>query len=392
MRLIKQYILPFVHILFLYITKLFPRDKNLILFGAWFGEKYDDNSRALFEYVLKNRKDIHAYWITANKEVYSNMKEKGLPVFMNTSRKAIMLALRARYYVSVVMLYGKDSGNNLSKYMGGIRVINLWHGLPLKKIAFDDKYHPMPQTFRGKLLNYFDEKVFRNTYHIATSPGIAKIYRSCFKADEEHVLILGQARNDYFYTPHQNPYKERFDNRKIILYMPTHRREGKQVMDMTKLLDLSNINTLCEKNNAIFLIKKHFYHSKEESLDNSYENIIEITNEKPSAQVLLDCADILITDYSSCYIDYLLLDRPILFYSYDLEDYLANDREMYFDYKSSVPGCICENNVELESEISSILNGEDNYKGKREYWRNFFYSKDNQQLVSKKQIDAIMKL
>jgi CDP-glycerol glycerophosphotransferase (TagB/SpsB family) len=320
------------------------------------------------------------------------MKEKGLPVFMNTTRKSIMLALKARYYVSVVMLYGKDSGNNLSKYMGGVRVINLWHGIPLKKIAFDDKYHPTPQTFRGKLLKYFEEKVFRNTYHIATSPGIAEIYRNCFRADEKHVLVLGQARNDYFYTAHTNPYKERFDNRKIILYMPTHRREGKQVMDMTKLLDLSNINTLCKKHNAIFLIKKHFYHSNEESLDNSYENIIEITNEKPSAQVLLDCADLIITDYSSCYIDYLLLDRPILFYSYDLEDYLANDREMYFDYKSSVPGPICENKERLEYEISSILEGKDVYKERREYWRNFFYSKENQQQVSKKQIDAIMKL
>ena len=395
MRRIKYYCIVIMHVAILLITKTLPRNRKLLIFGAWFGQKYDDNSRALFEYVHNSRKDLRAYWITVNKEVYSKMKEQGLPVYLNTSLKAILLALRARYYFSVVMLNGKDSGNNLSKYMGGIRIINLWHGLPLKKIVFDDQYHKdayASKTISGKIILWAEERVFSNTYHIATSEGIAKIYRSCFRSDEKHILKLGQARNDYFYTPHTNPYKERFESRKIILYMPTHRREGNQAMDMTKLLDLPTINDLCKKHNAVFLIKKHFYHTNEESLDYSYENIIEITGEKPSAQVLLDCADILITDYSSCYIDYLLLDRPILFYCYDLEDYLANDREMYFDYKSSVPGCICENKERLEAELSSTLDGNDNYKEKREYWRNFFYSKDNQQQVSPKLIDTIIKL
>lgn len=395
MRNIKHNCLAVLHVALLFITKAIPRNRKYMIFGAWFGLKYDDNSKALFEYIVNNRQDIRAYWITISKEVYSKMKENGLPVCLNTSWKAILLALRARYCFSVVMLNGKDSGKNLSKYMGGIKIINLWHGIPLKKIVFDDKYHKdayASKTLSGKIIQWAEERVFNNTYHIATSEGIAKIYRSCFRADEKHVLNLGQARNDYFYTPHTNPYKERFETRKIILYMPTHRREGKQTMDMTRLLDLPKINNLCKKHNAIFLIKKHFYHSNEEPLDHSYENIIEITNEKPSAQVLLDCADILITDYSSCYIDFLLLDRPILFYCYDLKDYLVNDREMYFDYMSSVPGCICENKERLESELTSILEGEDNDKEKREYWRNFFYSKDNQQLVSPKLIDAVLKI
>ena len=277
----KQLIFCLLHAITLLITTILPRNRELLIFGAWFGEKYDDNSRALFEYVINSRKDLQAYWITVNKDVYSKMKEQELPVYLNTSWKAILLALRARYCFSVVMLNGKDSGKNLSKYMGGIRIINLWHGLPLKKIVFDDQYHKdayNSKTISGKIIQWAEERVFNNTYHIATSEGIAKIYRSCFKSDEKHVLNLGQARNDYFYTPHTNPYNERFENRKIILYMPTHRREGEQAMDMTRLLDLPKINNLCKKYNAIFLIKKHFYHSNEKPLDHSHENIITITN------------------------------------------------------------------------------------------------------------------
>lgn len=374
------------------LTALLPRNRKMMVFGAWFGQKYDDNSRALFEYVLKNRKDVRAYWITANETLYESMKGEGLPVYLNTSRKAIILALRTRYYVSVVMLEGKDSGGNLSRLMGGVKVINLWHGIPFKKIMYDDEKHPFwKKDLKGRLIHFFEKIPFRNTYHFATSEKIVEIYKSCFRSDDKHVLDLGQARNDYFYQPHNNPYRSRFAGIRIILYMPTHRREGKVEMDMTVLLDLQRINDFCKNNNSVFLIKKHFYHAKEQPIE-EYSNVKEITSENPSAQTLLDAADVLVTDYSSCWIDYLLLDRPILFYSYDLADYLENDRDMYFDYKSTIPGVLCDTKDKMMSELEQILKGKDTFADIRKEKRNVFYSKDNQQPVSKKQIEAILRL
>lgn len=393
MNILVSYLKIIVCGIIVNITNLLPRNRKLMIFGAWFGQKYDDNSKALFEYVLNNRKDISAYWITANNDVYKQMIEMGLPVYLNTSFKAKYLSLRARYYLSVVMLDGRDSGGNLARYMGGIHVINLWHGVPIKKIMFDDEaQRVIMNSNKAKLIHFFEKIPFRHTYHFATSPNIVEIYKRCFRADDEHVLNLGQARNDYFYENKHNPYRERFKNKRIILYMPTHRKAGSQSMDMNLLLNINRINDICGENNAVFLIKKHFYHSKEKPIGENYNNIKEITNENPSAQVLLDAADILITDYSGCFIDYLLLDRPILFYCYDFDDYLLNDRNMYIDYKSTIPGIICEDKETLNVSLEVLLKGEDLFENKRKEQRDYYYSKDNQQPVSKKQIETILSL
>ena len=68
---------------------------------------------------------------------------------------------------------------------------------------------------------------------------------------------------------------------------------------------------------------------------------------------LLISTDILITDYSSVIFDYSLLNRPILFYAYDLEEYIA-ERDFYYSYKEFVPGPILETNEELFSKIENI--------------------------------------
>lgn len=375
------------------LTSLLPRNRKMMVFGAWFGQKYDDNSRALFEYVLNNRKDIHAYWITANEDVYKQMLKRGLPVYINTSRKAKWLALRTMYYISVVMFECRDSGGNLAKFMGGAKIINCWHGIPFKKIGCDDATERrLYYSKTRRLIRFFEKWPYRKTYHIATSPCIVDIYKRCFLSDDKHVLNLGQARNDYFYTNHINSYRERFGGRKIILYMPTHRHEGKQKMDLSILFDLKNIDEICKRYNAVFLVKKHFFHLKEKPLQETYENIIDITPENPSAQELLDAADVMVTDYSSCWIDYLLLDRPVLFYSFDLNDYLTNDREMYFDYQSVVPGAVCTNKIIFSNELENILGGHDSFAEKRAEVRNLFYSKENQQKVSEKQINTILNL
>ena len=71
--------------------------------------------------------------------------------------------------------------------------------------------------------------------------------------------------------------------------------------------------------------------------------------------------DILISDYSSTYIDYLLLDRPLIFYNFDYEDYLQNDREMYYDYDEVTPGYKAATFDELMTELDSIAKDEDHF-------------------------------
>ena len=86
-----------------------------------------------------------------------------------------------------------------------------------------------------------------------------------------------------------------------------------------------------------------------------YSNITDITKKSMDIQEILMDTDILISDYSSTYIDYLLLDRPLIFYNFDYEDYLQNDREMYYDYDEVTPGYKAATFDEVSRRMKIIL-------------------------------------
>lgn len=145
---------------------LFPRKRNLMIFGAWFGNKYDDNPKYLFEYIYNFRKDLKVTWITSNDMVYQIVKSKNLPVCKSHSWKAIYLSLRARYVITATYNLGGDIGEKLMKLMGGARFINLWHGVPLKKVVFDDDLSRPRETIGTKLQYFLQSFPHRHCYHL----------------------------------------------------------------------------------------------------------------------------------------------------------------------------------------------------------------------------------
>lgn len=372
------------------MTSLIPRNKKMIIFGAWGGNKFDDNPRFLFEHIVSNHPYIKAYWISSNKNIVTKVNAMGYPAIYSHSLKAYYLALRSRF-VYYCLGVG-DIGDNLRYCLGGGVLINSWHGIPLKKIMNDDKISRGDVGLLTKVSENIRNFVTPNSYVICTSENFRQIYQSAFNKKEKKILNLGQARNDFFFQDNLSPYREFYSGKNLILYMPTHRKEGKKIMDMNVILDLDHLNELCKKTNSVLLIKKHYYHNKEASIDNKYDNIVELTKENPDTMSLLKSADILITDYSSCFIDYLLLKRPIVFYCYDLEDYLRNDRDMYFNYKEIAPGPICNSSMELLNNLQDLLEGNDKYSEKRNQTLDFFYSKENQNSVSERQLQYISKL
>jgi len=172
--------------------------------------------------------------------------------------------------------------------------------------------------------------------------------------------------------------------------MPTHRKEGKEKMCMSKILDLDRLNQFCMENNVLFLIKKHYYHNQEvENLD-VYTNIKDITQTEYDSQQLLKYADVLITDYSSCFVDFLLLDRPVIFYNYDHDQYVINDRDLYFDYDATTPGEKAKTFQELLSVLENVLiEGVDPFAERRHVVKNIFYSEENQKMVGRKILDYV---
>lgn len=373
----------------LYANANYHRDRSMMVFGAWMGQKFADNPKYLYLEAIK-QKEIKSLWITKNPEVYVELKSKGLPVEMADSERGIKFQKEAMYFVICTGI--KDINQD---YLGGAVIVNLWHGVPLKKVMWEDNINQKFNWLTYHLKTMVDYIPLHKYYILSTSKEMKRIIMRSFKKNEKWVPILGQVRNDLFFSDEflEDIDLSKFQGRKIITYMPTHRNEGKTYMYMENLLDLNRIEYLCQKYNYIFIIKKHFYHQNESAnYADEYEHIFDITQKAIDSQELMKYSDVLITDYSSCYIDYLLLDRPILFYSFDLKQYLEVDRGMNFSYKDAVAGPIIQNKEVLSDEIEKIMIGIDEHRNKRIITKEIFYDESASGYSGDKVLDFIKSL
>ena len=371
-RLIVKFLLSLSYII--------PKNKKIWIFGAWFGEKYADNPKAMFEYV-SSKKNVKAYWITNNKEIYRQLKKNAIKCYMKFSFIGILKQIRAKY---VFICTGYNDVNQY--FISNSYIIDFFHGVPLKHIGFDDEITKGGSSAIDNLSKIqYKHKFYRKHFYISTSEAVTKTFKTAFRANDNQIIEIGQPRNDIFYIETENPIKNLVHNKKIILYLPTHRKEGKIDIDCEKIFNLKMVNEFCNNNNCVFVIKKHFYHRNDRKISNVYENIIDITGSNYDTQLLMKYSSLLITDYSSCYVDYLLLNRPIIFYKYDFEDYLMNDRDMYYNYDEITPGLKCSNFEDMMKEIKDYFeNGIDNYVIERYNCLNMFYSKNAREETSPK--------
>lgn len=375
----------------LVLSKERKRDKSLWVFGCWQGEKYADNPKYLFEYALKN--GINAVWITKSSNVYSLLKKNNMPVEMYNSSRGINFCKKAGYAI-----FNIDVNDINSDLLAGSTLINLWHGVPLKRIRYDDNItFKNGITKKDKIRLNVNRKFFDKYYVFSTSPVITDIYKSAFRMDikdEKQIIEIGQSRNDCFFdgSLEFHKYKDlKYDY--LISYLPTYRDNGRTRMEDNVIFDLPRLENFCEEYNCLFLIKKHFWHKNEYTDLSQYSHIIdETTNNKIDTQELLYNTDILITDYSSCYIDYLLLDRPVIFYCYDYTHYLKADRGLYFNYQDVTPGSHSYNFEQLIDSLKQAINGNNKYLDQQNRVKNFFYSKENQNIVSPRLIEKIKTL
>lgn len=315
-------------------SKILPKDENIWLFGAWFGEKYADNSKYLFEYVNKNLPSVRAIWLTKDKNVYELLNKKGYEVYYTYSILGYYYASRAS--ISFV----STSFDDVNNYLPAPIVFYLGHGIPLKKLVYDDRinYKKLNSKKKFSILKFFFPFIREPKdydYLLASSEEDAKNLSSAFRIDKKNVPILGLPRNDTIKRANLSKLSNK-TNLKVI-YLPTHRKEGSENFFQIFLEDLGFINQRLKDLNVDLFIKFHYYHKSLEF--ENYSNIHFL--ETDDIYNIINDFDILITDYSSVYIDFLLSEKPIIFFPFDYEDYVKSDRELYYKYDDVTPGPKC---------------------------------------------------
>ena len=351
------------------ISFLMPRNKRIWIFGSTFGQRFADNPKYFYLYIRQYQSsEIDAVWISKNKEIIKLLKDNKLKGYYLYSLKGIWYSLRAKVYL--YDNYSKDICFTLS---GGAVKVNLWHGIPLKKIQKDNifDYARNPRSrrewFRWMLRRMSDEK--SSDYVLTTSKHLIPIFSSAFQTKK--VLVTGYPRNDAIWKDKIHVVssdkeertltivKQQKADKRLLLYLPTFRETEKKFFD---IIDGERLKQFLLKENLFLFIKLHLKSKQKEEFAKCASSNIYILDPQEDPYPLLGDMDVLITDYSSIYFDFLLMDKPIVFFDYDLGEYMKSSREMYFPYADLTPGCKVENQEDLERAVLSA----DHYESERE--------------------------
>ena len=327
------------------------RDPDLWVFGARSGQGFADNAKYLFLHVAANHPEIRPVWLSADHAVVADLRAHGYEAYHTRSPRGLRLNLRAGV---VLFTHGlRDVNLALS---GGARAVLLWHGTPLKHISWDSHF-PEERLPVRRAHTYAHDVLDR-----ITIPAEAMIptFVSGLRVNPGVLAVTGYPRNDALATPVPDAdigvdseavesVEELAADHRILLYLPTFRDAATSAFNM---LDVSGLDALLERHDAYLLVKPH----PDDPLEPGTlaGDRIRCLPESVDSHTLLPLADALLTDYSSVYFDYLLLDRPVLFYAPDLDRYRA-DRGFYFDYEDVTPGPVARTDAELLTAVDRTL-------------------------------------
>jgi len=349
---------------------LFPRNKNIWLFGSTFGRRFADNPRYLYLYVNQMDSSIRPIWISHNKEIIEFLNENGYEAYYNHSLKGIWYCLRGKVYC--FDNYSKDISFWLS---GGAIKFNMWHGVGNKCINYDNKHdkvrHPKNAWERFK---YFprrlsDEKP--SHYILTTSPMMSEIFARAFQVSENHVIEAGYPRNDVLfeeandantsieniYLPEEQKLIHSVDEwkeqgQKVIGYLPTFRPSESKFFEVC---DLDDLNAFFKTNDMMLVCKLHPKSRCKDAFERMEYSNIYIVPTEVDVNAFLGKIDLLIADYSSAYSDYMLLDRPVVAFHYDYDEYAKDTRDAYFDFDEYMPEVKAYNGEELKQALFDVL-------------------------------------
>lgn len=334
-------------------------DSHIWLFSSTDNSHYNYNSRYLFEYVKENLPEITPLFVINDPELRNSLSSKyGKQYFIETeSIQGIRQALSAGVWFTSAGLPAYGTGLHKKRL-----IINLWHGVPLKKIALLD-----PNLKKAARI-YF-KKIFSENYTciLTTSHELIPLMARSFAVSEDKIKVWGQPRNDGLFQKNDcreilgQLFPDLPEYTKTVLYAPTFRDYGQVQLFPFKDFDQKQLEAFLEEKNMLLFIRTHV--AEQGSAAPYLGKRIRFLGNEQAEDVtgILNIFDCLITDYSSIYIDYLLTDKPMIFLPYDRQQYL-DGRGMNFDYDDVTPGPKPET---FNDFLNSLSPKEDFWKSER---------------------------
>ena len=360
--------------LFKFIDIFIPKNKKKIVFLSY--PDYTDNSKEYYEY-LKNHhnNEYELIWLYENYTVFntSNVENK---YFIGTLI-GIWHLLTSKYIVFTHTRAASDAFHKKRHVF-----LQLWHGMPLKTLGFNEKN-----------INAFHFEKYKeygqNAYFFVSSDIFKLSMISCFLMKPDQVFITGQAKTDCILTDRNREKIEKliepqkYD--KVIIYAPTYKealRNNRRDIDKSfenifycDDFDEQNFCKILEEKNILFLIKPHpfderFYrkHIKSGNLNHPNIKVFFDNDMKTNNLYFYDFfkfADLMISDFSSIAIDWLISKKPVIFLNSTSEEYAKKRGFILEDnYETLMPGAKVSSYKALLDAINDTFTV-DSWKEKR---------------------------
>lgn len=360
LRKIKKLAGKVIKILYKLTYRFISIDDKLVIFISFHGRGYSDNPRAIYEQMKKDErfKDYRFIWFIKNHKK-KDIQIDGAEIKEYFSLPYFYYMSKAKYWIINCKMPTYICKKENQVYL------QTWHGTPLKRLAHDI-IAPEDATFYRSGVSFeqmtrsYDIDVERYNYMISPNAFCTEVFQTSFRINRERLIETGYPRNDFITNATEDDIRNlklKYNlplDKKIVLYAPTWRDNSYVASGYTFELE-ADFHKWKEilGDDYIVVFKPHYL------IINKYENDDSLTgflySMKAEAEIneLYVLSDILITDYSSVFFDYAVLNRPIYFYMYDLEQYKGELRGFYLDIYTELPGKIYEDESNLLLDIKN---------------------------------------
>ena len=318
-----------------------------VLFDCFDGKSIGDSPAAIRSELMSRRPDLDEYWVVADHSV--PVPEGATPVIW-FSRDHFEARARARFVVTNCWL-GADFHRRPDQ-----RVLQTWHGTPLKRLGFDRIGVDESADYRAELI----EQTSQWTWLISQNPYSTEIFRRAYGYGDKsgELAETGYPRNDVLssgLSPEQlEEARSRIGLRpgeRAVLFAPTWRED---VRRMVASLDLSRLLKRLGPSYRI-LVRGHA-NTLRSSEDVRKSGVIDVTT-YPVLTDLFAVAEVLITDYSSMMFDFSITGKPMVFFVPDLAAYAETLRGVYFDLSEAAPGPLTASTDQVAKAVQEAADG-----------------------------------
>lgn len=360
------------------LPRLVPKKRDLIVLIPRFGAAMNGNIKYFFLYLVKRHaQDCEPYLLTQRRATAQALQQQGLPVLLHPSLRSVIALLRARS----VVVESTDWSRRLKSLLARCATIfQIWHGNGMKEVSLTSKNYLAK--LRGSTSQRWTVR-WRNiypTYDVVFFASRLQRERRAASFRMKEAVLNGQPRNDVLFDADFSAdligcdlggidkiKRATMGGKHVVLYCPTYREPDD--IRPAQALDIVQLNEFALRHNLLIIWKAH---PKDISAVEECEALVVLDKDSDTYPVMR-YADCMITDYSSIYMDYLLLDRPILFFPYDLDAYITK-RGIQHDYHAISPGPKCLTQAQLqEALLDIVVNGCDDWAEAREQIRRDFY-------------------